>query len=299
MIPNSKFQIPNFKNGFTFIEILAVISIISIALSIAIINGRNFNNSIELENTVKSIDAKIKLAKAYSIGARNGTNYGVHFESDKAVIFEGDTFIDGAPANETFVFSDKIEVNTVSLAGGGSDLIFDRLVGSTSNFGNIEIVVISEPSKTKQIIINSDGQTSLSSFQSSADSIVKNARHAHFNLGWNIASATTLSLKWVDGFGNPLAPINNINIASYLNAGGTEFDWTGTTLVSGVNQEMRIHSWLDESNNTVLCVMRKQTENKKLYIFVDGGAKNIAIYENVSGEVVVEPDFDGGIMEIQ
>jgi len=291
---------PNSNNGFSLIEVLAVICIISIVLGIAVINGRNFNNSIELENTAKSIDAKIKLAKSYSIGARNGTNYGVHFEADKVVIFEGDTFDARALTNEAFVFSDKIEINMpVSLAGGGSDLVFDRLIGSTSNFGSIEMGVISEPSKIKQIIINSDGQTSLNSFQSSVDPIIKNARHVHFNLGWDIADATTLSLKWVDGLEVPLAPTQDIDIASYLNADKSVFDWTGATLINGVNQELRIHSWLDTSNYTVLCIIREQTENDKLYIFTDGGAKNIAVYENVSGEVVVGPDFDGGIMEIQ
>jgi prepilin-type N-terminal cleavage/methylation domain-containing protein len=299
MLQNSKFKIQNSNKGFSLIEILAVISIISIVLGIAIINGRNFNNSIDLENTAKSVDAKIKLAKAYSIGAKNNTNYGVHFEADKVVIFRGSVFINGAPTNETFVFSDKIGVNAVSLAGGGSNVIFDRLIGSTSNFGNIEMKVISEPSKTKQIIINSDGQTSLDSFQSSAESILKNARHVHFHLGWDIDNATTLSLKWVDDFGNPLAPINNINIASYLNVSRTVFDWTGTTLVNGVNQKMRIHGWLDTNNYTVLCVIREQTENDKLYIFTNPGAKDIATYENVSGAVNVSSGFYGGIMNIQ
>jgi len=299
MFLNFKFQAPNSNKGFTLVEILAVISVIAIVLSLAIINGRNFNDSIELENTAKSIDTKIKLAKAYSIGARNGANYGVHFEAGKIVIFEGNTFDAGALTNEIFVFSDKIEIIEINLAGGGSDLVFDRLVGSTSNFGSIKMGVISEPSKTKQIIINSDGQTSLNSFQSSAGSIIKNARHVHFNLGWNIADATTLSLKWVDGFEAPLAPTNDINIASYLSSDESVFDWTGATSVNGVDQEMRIHSWLDASDHSVLCIIREQTENDKLYIFTDGGSKNIATYENVSGEVVAEPDFDGGIMEIQ
>jgi prepilin-type N-terminal cleavage/methylation domain-containing protein len=299
LIPNTRDKINNSNKGFSLIEILVVISIISIVLSIAVINGRNFNNSIDLENTVKSVDAKIKLAKAYSIGAKNETNYGVHFEADKVVVFRGSAFIDGAPTNENFIFSSKIKINMpVNLAGGGSDLVFDRLVGSTSNFGSIEMSVISEPSKTKQIIINSDGQTSLSSFQSSSNSIIKNARHAHFSLGWNIASATTLTLRWVDGFENTLA-INNINIASNLNADQSVFDWTGTTQVDGVDQEIRIHSWLDASNNTVLCVMRKQTENKKLYIFTNPGLKDIATYENVSGEVNVTQGFYGGIMDVK
>lgn len=298
MIQNSKFKIPNSDNGFSLIEILAVVSIITIVLSITILNSGNFNNSIDLENAAKSVDAKIKLAKSYSIGAKKGTNYGVHFEADKVVIFEGDVFVDGTPTNEVFVFSDKIEINFVVLAGGGSDLVFDRLVGSTGNFGSIGLRVISEPSKTKQIIINSDGQTSLNSFQSSAGLIIENARHAHFIFDWNIQSSTTLNLEWKNSFGGQIA-INNINIASYFNGATNKFDWTGSTLVDGVNQEIRIHSWIDDvTGNTVLCVIREQTEENLLHIYTDAAARDIATYNGFSYPITITPGFDVYDIEI-
>ncbi|MCK5084993.1 MAG: prepilin-type N-terminal cleavage/methylation domain-containing protein [Candidatus Pacebacteria bacterium] len=291
---NSKFQ-----KGFSLIEIIVVVFIASIILSIVIISGRSFDDSINLENTAKSIDMKIKLAKSRSISALNGTNHSVHFEADKVVVFEGDTFDAFAPANEVYVFSDNIKINIpVGLIGGGNDLVFNRLIGSTNTSGNISIEVINDPSKTKQIVINSDGQTSLNSFQTSIEPLITNARHVHFHLGWNVKDATVLSLKWVDEFEVALAT-NDIDIASYLSAGESVFDWVGETAVSGFDQEIRIQSWLDASDHSVLCIIREQTENDKLYIFTDAGAKDIATYEEIAGEVVVELGFDGGVMEIQ
>ncbi len=287
------------KSGFSLIEILIVLSIISIVLSITIIAGRNFSYSVDLENTVKSIDMKIKLAKSRSISALNGTSYGVHFESNKIVVFEGDTFDAFASTNEVFTFSDNIKINIpVNLVGGGNDLIFNRLIGSTNNSGNINIEVINDPSKTKQIVINSNGQTSLNSFQDSINPLALNARHVHFHLGWKIEDSLELSLKWVNEFDVQIA-LTGINIASYFDDINNIFDWTGTTLVDGTEQKMRIHSWLDASDNSVLCIIREQTENDKLYIFTDTGAKDIATYKNIAGEVVVELGFDGEIMEIQ
>ena len=287
------------KSGFSLIEIVVVVFIASIILSIAIVAGRNFSDSVDLENTVKSIDMKIKLAKSRSISALNGTNHGVHFEADKIVVFEGSTFNASAPTNEVFNLSNNIKINIpVNLIGGGNDLVLNRLIGSTNNSGNISIEVINDPSKTKQIVVNSDGQTSLNSFQTSIEPLITNARHAHFHLGWNIKDAAVLSLKWVDEFEVALAT-NDIDIASYLSADESVFDWTGVTAVSGVDQEIRIHSWLDASDHSVLCVIREQTENNKLYIFTDAGAKDIATYEEIAGEVVVGLGFDGGTMEIQ
>ena len=287
------------KGGFSLFEILVVVSVMLIVLSIAIVAGRNFSDSVDLENTVKSIDMKIKLAKSRSISALNGINHGVHFEADRIVIFEGGSFIDGAPTNEVFKFSNNIKIDIpVNLIGGGNDLVFNRLIGSTNNPGNISIEVINDPFKTKQIVINSNGQTSLDSFQTSVEPLVSNARHVHFHLGWNIKDATVLSLKWVDEFEVTLAT-NDIDIASHLSVDESVFDWTGVTAVSGVDQEIRIHSWLDTSDYSILCFIREQTENDKLYIFTDAGAKDIATYENITGEVVVGLGFDGGIMEIQ
>lgn len=291
------------ESGFTLIEVLVVVFVMSIILSIAIISGRSFNDSINLENTVKSIDMKIKLAKSRSISALNGANHSVHFEADRVVVFEGDTFNVSAPTNEVFVFSDNIKINIpVNLSGGGDDLIFNRLIGSTDNPGNINIEVISDPSKTKQIIINSDGQTSLNFFQTSTEPLITNARHTHFHLGWDIKDATTLSLKWVDPDNFDAHIItNDIDIASCLNDDQNIFDWTGTTMVDTVDQEMRIHSWLDASNHTVLCIIREQTENNKLYIYTDSGLseKDIATYKNVSGAINVAPGSYGGVMDIQ
>lgn len=286
------------KSGFSLVEILVVVFIASIILSIAIISGRSFNDSMNLENTAKSIDMKIKLAKSRSISALNGVNHSVHFEADRIVVFEGDTFDDSALTNEIFVFSDNIKINIpVSLSGGGNNLIFDRLTGSTDNPGNINIEVISDPSKTKQIIINSDGQTSLNSFQISAEPLITNARHVHFYLDWEIKNATILTLEWVNESEVTLAT-NNIDIASYFNDNQDIFDWTGVTEVSAVNQEIRIHSWL-EGDYTVLCIIREQTENDKLYIYTDGKDKEIAIYENVAGDIEVSKDFDAVDIDIQ
>ena len=81
----------------------------------------------------------------------------------------------------------------------------------------------------------------------------------------------------------------------------SEFDWSGET-VSGFSQTLRIHGWLDAGNNTVLCIIRDQTESDTLNIyFVDGGiTKKITTYVNTGGIVEVTPDLTyGGAMTIK
>jgi len=290
-------QEKNKKNGFTLFELLLVISLIVIIFSVTISVGRTFSSNVDLENTVKGISSKIKLAKSQSISALDGIHYSVRVKPSKIVIFKGSTFTEGLSTNSEYVFSDNIKISSHSL-GGGDDIVFSRLTGLTNNSGTITVQVINDPSNERQIFINSDGQISLDAFQTSVDSPIQNARHVHFDLGWKIETSTQLTLKWVDAVDAQIA-ITDIDIASYFNAVDDVFDWTGTTLVDGVNQEIRIHSWLGGGGNTILCVMREQTETQKLYIFTDSGAKDIATYENNSGVISVQADFHGGTMSIQ
>ncbi len=291
----------NKKNikGFSLIEIVIAMAIMVILISIAILIGRSFNNTENLENAGKIIEEKVKLAKARSLGALNDTNYGVHFENNRIIIFAGSAYADGTPTNQVFNLPDNIDINAVSLAGGGQDMVFGRLTGTTANYGSIGFRVTNDASKSRQMTVNEEGQVSFGTFKTSAGSAVVNARHIHFNLGWNIQNETNMKLEWVDAIGGVIAS-SNVSLAPYFNADKSKLDWEGTTVVGSVNQKIRIHSWLDGSLNTVLCVMRGGTEYEKLNIYFDGYLKEIATYENVSGAVVATKKADVlGTMEIQ
>lgn len=309
--------------GFSLLEVVIVIAIISTITAVSLLSWQSFSDAANLGNAAKMIEAKIKLAKSYSLSALNDTNYGVRFEADKVALFNAGTSAD----IEFYKLSDGVEIYDIAIFGGGSDalcnngimdagetgidcgggclpcfsLVFNRLTG-ISNGGTFGIRIINRPSKTKTISINAQGQTGTDSFEASSVSPIVNARHIHFNLGWNIENATVLHLAWIDNVTSAPIVTNNIDTASYFNVGKTEFDWSGATLVSGVSQPIRIHSWLDGSGYTVLCVTRDATENEELNIyFTDGIDKDIATYEKIdaTGAVNVSAGVYGGTMDIQ
>ncbi len=301
-IKTSSMQLSKVKNsltGFTLLEILIAIAIISIITVISIVSWQSFSDATNLGNTAKMVETKIKLAKNYSLSALNDVNYGVHLEAGNVTIFPADAaYVFGDSDNQVFNLTDGVEIYN----GIGNDIIFSRLTGVTDDAGNIGIRIIKRPSKIKTISINAQGQTGTDTYETDSVSPINNARHVHFNLGWNIGSATALRLAWVDNVTSVPIITNDIDAASYFNVGNTEFDWSGATLVNGVSQPMRIHSWLDGSGYTVLCVMRDQTENEKLRIsFIDGINKEIGIYtlDDATGEVSVSAGVYGGTMDIQ
>ncbi len=281
------------KNGFTLTEVLIAISIFVIILSIAITASRSFSNTVDLDNSAKVIGTNIKLAKTRSISALNDTNYGVHFESDQIIVFEGDVFVSGDPANKIINLSDSVEIffDNVDLAGNptasGYNIVFSRLTGVTDNFGTVEIRLVKKPSETKEIVINQEGQVDYALFQTSSASPITNARHVHYDLWWNIENHEILRLEWTNSFGTI---VNDIDTAEYFN--GSEFDWSGTTNVDGFNQSLRVHGWLDEGT-TMLCIIRDQTEEHTLNVYFYDGVteKRITTYTaGAGGTVNVSPD---------
>lgn len=296
MLQISDFKLHNKKNGFTLVEIVVAMAIFAIIISIAIVTGRSFSDTVNLSNSEKIIGTNLKVAKTRSINALNDTNYGVHFESDYIIIFAGSTFNVSDSTNEIVDLPDDVEIYNISLAEGGSDLVFSRLTGTTNNFGTVEIRNTKNLSETRQIVINQEGQIDHRAFQTSLASPIVNARHIHYDLGWNIEDSTTLRLEWVG------ITTNDTDATTYFNADKSVFDWYGTTMVDGAPQTLRIHGWLDGSNNTILCIIRDQTENDILNVyFIDGATtKKITTYENISGTVDVTPDaFYGGAMTIK
>lgn len=282
----------NLQKGFTLIEVIITIAIMSILAAIAFVNWRSFSDMTNLGNTAKMIESKIKLAKSYTLSATNDINYGVHLETDSVTIFPADAaYVLGDPDNQVFPLTDGVEI----YVGAGNDIIFSRLTGVTANAGTIGIRVKSDTSKTKIITINSQGQTGTDSFEASAASAILedttnniNARHLHFTLaGWNIQSKPPITQLIFRKIDNTLI-VPGIDTASYFNAG--LFDWNSTVTVDGVAQKLRIHT-LDASGTT-LCIIRDRMNNSKdLKIsFYDSGAgieKEIVSYvENSTNKTV-------------
>lgn len=274
--------------GFTLIEVLVAVFIIAITATMAIPSWKSFSDTLNIGNTAKAIDSKVNLAKSYSISALNGANYGVRFEAAKVILFNANPYA----VIEEYDLPATMEIYDVSLNGGGTDVTFNRLTGTTDNYGSVKVRIISDNSRWKQIFINTEGQTGANLFNISAgaskmeDTINNiNARHLHFTLAaWTIQSPATskLRLDWI-------GTIQEIDTASYFSAG--IFDWQGQFTVNGSIQKLRIHTL---GGGNLLCIMRDRTENDKTLTvsFIDNSiTKGIVTYtENADGTVTVTPN---------
>ena len=279
------------RQGFTLIEILVVIGIMGLLVAITFASYRIFSRQVDLETTAQKILSTLQLARNQTQASEDETQYGVHFEVSKYVLFKGATYNAADPNNKDYDLT-SAEIYEINL-GGGSEVVFDRIRGTSANSGNVKVRVLADTSKTRTIVINPAGQVSLEETVNPTDTRIADTRHLHFSLGWSIQSSVTLTLV----FSDPPNPdvVQNIAMASYFNATKTEFDWEGTTDVGGSDQTIRVNTHLLNATDTNLSVHRDRQKNSKaVQILIDG--KDIVSY--TAAGVATLGSF-GGSMSVQ
>ena len=251
--------------GFTLIELLVTIGILVLVMGMIMLNFNFFQNQSALDATTQEIISVLKLAQNKTLASENRTSFGVYFENDKYVIFEGDAYYSSSPNNDVRIINPSLKVSAVNL-GGDRAVVFDRLSGTTADYGTIKIEQTSDSTKNKTIFIDSSGLIALAASLPDDLNRIKDSRHVEFAYDQNTQNAGTLSLFF------PSAGITqDIDYQSYLNAGKTQFYWEGTINVSGADQKIKIHTLDLTSSDATFSVHRDRRYNTQaLTINLDG-----------------------------
>ncbi len=256
------------SSGFSLIEILISVAILVLVSFLALAALSVLPKQVTLDSTSQGILSVLRLARSQTLGSKGADTYGVYFETGKYVLFKGDTYVSGASENKEYTLSD-VEINSISLTGGGSSVVFDRIRGTTASDGTIQIRLTRDTARTATIQINPSGQVSASATLSQNSTRLVDSRHLHFDLGWSIQNSNTLTLSFTD---TPNVT-QNIAMAGFFDGGKTVFDWSGTITVNGSDQILRVHTHSLDNTTTLLSVTRdKRYNNKALTISIDGKA---------------------------
>lgn len=154
----SKFTKKN-TEGYSLAELLIVLAISILILGISMTAFVNFRNSKALEMDTKMIVEVLREARNQTLTSQYTSQYGVHFNAtgnSQAISFVGPTFIDGAATNKIYSLESKGVNLTVILQGGGSDIVFNRLTGETTQSGTI-LIYSPQVTNTKTITVYKTG----------------------------------------------------------------------------------------------------------------------------------------------
>jgi Tfp pilus assembly protein FimT len=147
----------NLKKGFSVIEILFVLAIMIILAAIVLPSFKKMRENQVLKSTTSEVISVIDKARSQSVSSIDSSEYGVHFQTDKVVLFKGITYSSSDASNENIILTTPATISVISLTGGAVDVYFDRLSGAPSKSGTITISV---SSLSKTITISATGTAS-------------------------------------------------------------------------------------------------------------------------------------------
>lgn len=134
-------------------ELLVVIGIMTIVLSISFYFFKGMGKKDALEKDVAGLVSFVRNARLLSVASKDAMAFGIHLQSDKAVLFGGDSYSAGGPNEKIIEFSKEVYMSSYSLSLGTPDIVFARLTGNTTNFGTITLSLKDDSASTTITIL--------------------------------------------------------------------------------------------------------------------------------------------------
>ena len=147
------------NKGFTAIELIIAIFIIALLSAIIIPNLAKFHNGRVLQNTNEDIISLLNEARNDTISSKDSNIYGIHFQTDRAILFTGASY-NVSSSNKEIDFDSAVAIPAsggINLNGEISDVVFDRITGETAGYGTIIIRLTSDATQQKTISISKIG----------------------------------------------------------------------------------------------------------------------------------------------
>lgn len=150
-----------YEKGITVVEILIVVAIFGILFAVVLPQFSSIKENQVLKNAVEDTLSVLHNAQSQSLASVNSSEYGVHFQSDRVILFAGQVFSAGAVDNKTTDIILPASISNVTLGGisaTSGNIYFERLSGVPNETGTI---TISTSSVSKTITISATGAISV------------------------------------------------------------------------------------------------------------------------------------------
>lgn len=141
------------KRGFTLVEVLLSISIITVLVGLSLPVYASFHNRNDLDLTAQTIAEALRRGQTYSRGSSGDSQWGVHVSSASAVLFKGTSY-----ASRDVSYDETVIIPASMAPSGLTDVLFSRLSGYPNTTGSITLT--SNTTDTRTISINAKGMVS-------------------------------------------------------------------------------------------------------------------------------------------
>lgn len=136
--------------GFTIIELILVMAIISFIAMLSSPFYARFLVQNAVDNTVDGLSGSLRKAQTYSMAGKMGSSWSVNFSSNTITLYKGTSF-----AGRDASFDEKFSVSPVVNVNGMTDISYSRVTGLPTPA--TATVTISSGSNSKTVTMNSQG----------------------------------------------------------------------------------------------------------------------------------------------
>ncbi len=161
MSRNSPFSFLNShfsSGGFTFIEVVLVLGILLTVFALVLPVTRQFAVSASVHDEALALATDLRRAQASALAGIGDGPSGVRLDADPVntwANFQGATYVPGAPGVETHTIRGEVTLASVSLAGGGNEVVFTELRGTTAQAG--AVTLHARGGETRTVTVNAHG----------------------------------------------------------------------------------------------------------------------------------------------
>lgn len=140
------------KHGFTIIEFLIAFAIMGALLAAILPSFISFRRSSALNTETEELLTVINRARVLSVSSKNDQQFGIHFETNRVVLFQGPTYSAVDPANEIHTLNSLLALSGTTINGGGSEVLFQKVTGATSQNATTTLVVSGTTASTTILV---------------------------------------------------------------------------------------------------------------------------------------------------
>lgn len=145
-------------SGFTLIEVVVTISLMSILLALGLILSMDVYRGTTFRSTRQVLVSAITTARGRALTNLYQTTHGVCYLAPNFIIFRGTSYSATSPYNETIGGNPAVTLTSEGgffTCGSGSGIVFSQLSATTSNTGVITVIESGHTNET--VSVNSLG----------------------------------------------------------------------------------------------------------------------------------------------
>lgn len=126
------------SSAFTLLETIVVVAIMAAVAGFSVLYAQTDTVRMDLRTQVGIFASYLREMQTDAASGKGSTGAGIHLEADRYVLFHGSSYDANDSANFVVELPGSLQIENVSLIGGGTTILFTGPLGETAEYGTVD-----------------------------------------------------------------------------------------------------------------------------------------------------------------